>query len=330
MSNTVSRRSFLQGAGAVAGASALGMMAVSAVADEAAPEAAAAAQVEDAIFAESRVVVDPIADDQLEATYDYDVVVVGAGTAGTTAAFAAADKGGVKVAVLQNVATPISQGNMGAGLVIDESTEWGLKRFIHDWNVNTLHASDYFMVENYTKYSGYGVELLLGLARESGFPEENIMVIHDWNVNTLHASDYFMVENYTKYSGYGVELLLGLARESGFPEENIMVSDDMIEYPNGERVCSRRLLFIDKPITWGDAMTSISTIGPDHNVDYYFNMPGVQLVQDEAGKVVAVIGKNEETGGYVRFNVTKGVILATGSFINNQAMLARYNTQAVG
>ena len=77
-------------------------------------------------------------------------------------------------------------------------------------------------------------------------------------------------------------------------------------------------------------MTSISTIGPDHNVDYYFNMPGVQLVQDDAGKVVAVIGKNEDTGGYVRFNVTKGVILATGSFINNQAMLARYNTQAVG
>lgn len=283
MSNTVSRRSFLRGAGAVAGASALGVMAASALADEAAPEAAAAAKVEDAVFAESRVVVDPIADDQLEATYDYDVVVVGAGTAGTTAAFAAADKGGVKVAVLQNVSTPISQGNMGSGLVIDESTEWGLKRFIHDWNVNTLHASD-----------------------------------------------YFMVENYTKYSGYGVEMLLNLARESGFPEENILVSDDMIEYENGERVCSRRLLFIDKPITWGDAMTSISTIGPDHNVDYYFNMPGVQLVQDDAGKVVAVIGKNEDTGGYVRFNVTKGVILATGSFINNQAMLARYNTQAVG
>lgn len=283
MHTPVSRRSFLQGAGAAAGTAALGAMATAALANEAAANATAAAQTEDAIFAESRVVVEPIADDQLEATYDYDVVVVGAGTAGTTAAFAAADKGGAKVAVLQNVSTPISQGNMGAGLIIDESTEWGLKRFIHDWNVNTLHASDYFMVENYVKYSGYAVEMILDLARESGFPEENIMV---W--------------------------------------------DDPIEYDNGERVTSRRLLFIDKPITWGNAMTQISTIGPDHGVDYYFDMPGVQLVQDEAGAVVAVIGKSENTGGYVRFNASKGVILATGSFINNQAMLARYNSQAVG
>lgn len=284
MSRTVSRRSFVQGAGLAAGAAGLGMMACAgnALADEAAPEAAAA-QIEEAIFAESRVVAEPISSDQLEVTYDYDVVVVGAGTAGTTAAFAAADKGGVRVAVLQNVSTPISQGNMGAGLIIDESTEWGLKRFIHDWNVNTLHASDYFMVENYAKYSGYAVEMILDLAREAGFPEENIMV---W--------------------------------------------DDPIEYDNGERVTSRRLLFIDKPITWGDAMTQISTIGPDHGVDYYFDMPGVQLVQDGEHRVVAVIGKNENTGGYVRFNAAKGVILATGSFINNQAMLARYNSQAVG
>lgn len=283
MNQSVSRRSFVQGAGLVAGAAGLGMAcAGGAMASEATPETAAA-QIEEAIFAESRVVAEPIANEQLEATYDYDVVVVGAGTAGTTAAFAAANKGGVKVAVLQNVSTPISQGNMGAGLIIDESTEWGLKRFIHDWNVNTLHASDYFMVENYAKYSGYAVEMILDLAREAGFPEENIMV---W--------------------------------------------DDPIEYDNGERVTSRRLLFIDKPITWGDAMTQISTIGPDHGVDYYFDMPGVQLVQDETKRVVAVIGKNENTGGYVRFNAARGVILATGSFINNQAMLARYNSQAVG
>jgi hypothetical protein len=133
---TMSRRSFIQGAGAAAGATAL------VTASTAHADTSSSTATEDDMFAASRVVCDPIPDAQISATYDYDVVVIGAGTAGTTAAFAAADKGGAKVAVLQNASTPISQGNMGAGLIIDESTEWGLKRFIHDWNTNTLHASE--------------------------------------------------------------------------------------------------------------------------------------------------------------------------------------------
>ncbi len=278
--SSVSRRTFVKSAGAASLAAAV-----------AAPAAAIAEEAQEAddvfpqydLFAESRVVRGEIAEADVEATYDYDVVVAGAGTAGVTAAFAAADKGGVKVAVLQNASTAVSQGNMGSGLILDESTEWGLKRFIHDWNENNYYASDYFMVENYVKYSGYAAEFVLALARESNYYEDRILVM-----------------------------------------------DDVKDYGDGEKVTSRRVLFIDKPYTYGDAMQSITTIGPDHGVDFYFSCPAVKLIQDESGKVTGIYGLNEATGKYIRLNAAKGVILACGSFINNQAMLARYCTSGLG
>ena len=102
--------------------------------------------------------------------------------------------------------------------------------------------------------------------------------------------------------------------------------------PNGggQVLTHRRVLFIDKPIAYAEAMQSISTIGPDHGVDHYFNMPGVKLLQDADGTVTGVYGLNEDTGKYAQFNAAKGVILAAGCFANNQAMLARYCTQALG
>lgn len=276
----VSRRAFVQGAGAAG----VGLAAAPTVSAWGAQAAQGFSPVsDDALFAESRVVRDEIDEADVEASYDYDVVVAGAGTAGVTAAFAAADRGGAKVALLQNASTAISQGNMGSGLVIEESTEWGLRRFVHDWNENNLNASDQFMVENYVKYSGEAAEFVLALARESNYSEDRILVM-----------------------------------------------DDVKDYGDGEKVTSRRVLFIDKPYTYGDAMQSITTIGPDHGVDLYFDCPAVKLIQDEGGKVTGVYGKNEDTGKYVRFNAARGVILACGSFVNNQAMLERYCTQALG
>ena len=59
-------------------------------------------------------------------------------------------------------------------------------------------------------------------------------------------------------------------------------------------------------------------------IDFYYETPAVQLVKD-GDRVVGVIGKTEEEGDYIRFIAKKGVILATGDYQNNRAMLARYN-----
>ncbi len=50
------------------------------------------------------------------------------------------------------------------------------------------------------------------------------------------------------------------------------------------------------------------------------NTRGVQLIQDGNGKVTGIIAKNGD-GNYIRYNANKGVILTTGSFGKNQAMM---------
>ena len=58
------------------------------------------------------------------------------------------------------------------------------------------------------------------------------------------------------------------------------------------------------------------------NLEVFYQTPGVQLVKD-GDKVVGVIGKTVD-GKYIQFNAKKGVILATGDYMNNDAMAARW------
>ena len=276
----LNRRDFVKGASAVAaGSIAASALAGTAVASEAAETVAEPAGYE-GLFAESRVILGDIPEDQYIATYDYDLVVVGAGTAGVTAATIAADKGVGKVAVLQNFGLAISQGNMGSGLIREESDELALQRFKQAWNELYHYSNDQNLIDNYLLYSG--------------------------------DAAMFIAEK---------------AQEGGIPEQNFMMSDDVIDYGEDGKVCSRRVFFMDKPVTYAEGMQAIASLGPDMGIDYYYNTPGCKVLQDETGAVIGAVGQSDE--GLIRFNAPK-VILATGCFANNQAMLARYCPDALG
>ena len=58
------------------------------------------------------------------------------------------------------------------------------------------------------------------------------------------------------------------------------------------------------------------------NLETFFNTPAVKLVHAD-GKVTGVIAK-DESGKYIQFNASKGVILATGDYMNNEAMVKRW------
>lgn len=58
-------------------------------------------------------------------------------------------------------------------------------------------------------------------------------------------------------------------------------------------------------------------------IDFFYETPAVQLIREE-GRVTGVVGKDKD-GKYIRFNAAKGVILATGDYMNNEAMILRYN-----
>lgn len=61
--------------------------------------------------------------------------------------------------------------------------------------------------------------------------------------------------------------------------------------------------------------------GSEQGVEFFYSTPGVQLVTDDSG-AAGVIGKSGSS--YIKFTATKGVILSTGDYQNNQSLVERY------
>lgn len=62
---------------------------------------------------------------------------------------------------------------------------------------------------------------------------------------------------------------------------------------------------------------------------FHYSTPAVQLIQDADGTVTGAIGKTAD-GKYLKVNATKGVILATGDYMNNDAMVDHYSRDLAG
>lgn len=56
--------------------------------------------------------------------------------------------------------------------------------------------------------------------------------------------------------------------------------------------------------------------------DLMYKTSLVQLIKDDGGKVVAALAKSEEDGHYIRIEASKGVVLATGGYESDPALLA--------
>lgn len=69
------------------------------------------------------------------------------------------------------------------------------------------------------------------------------------------------------------------------------------------------------------AAQAIADQARESGAEFFFDMPGVQLVQDD-NKVIGVIAGKE--GSYTQFNAMKGVVLATGCYGNNENLKEKY------
>ena len=65
------------------------------------------------------------------------------------------------------------------------------------------------------------------------------------------------------------------------------------------------------------------------NVDWRFQTALVELVQDSDGKVTGVIAQDLTDEKYIRINVTKGVIMATGGYATNTDMMLALQPQTM-
>ncbi len=267
----MNRRTFLK----ASAASTISALALSVVPVSAEEEAAAEGksltvpETFDAMIAESAVEAEEIM--EFDEEYDYDVVVVGAGTSGLPAAISAY-QAGAKVAVLQKQVVPVAQGMLMARVIKEMSTEIGMKQYIHYNHKIYDYRNDPALWQRYV---------------------DNSQEAADWYLNELNA--------------------IGFA---DYIDDND--SKDHV-YEDGN-------CYLKGTLFTGSMMAPTTALAEAYadRIDFYYETPAVQLIKED-GRVTGVIGRVEEEGKYLRFNASKGVILATGDYQNNRAMLARYN-----
>lgn len=160
---TLTRRSALKTAGVAAGAAALAGTSAPLYA-LAAADTTYGAPVDVPSFL---VAPDPIAADQIAQTYDYDVVVIGAGAAGVPAALSACEAG-ASVACLQKESTAISQGNSGTGIDLETSDPAGIEALISAEVAENGYRNDRAQLVKWAYNSGEAVRWVIEKSLEGG------------------------------------------------------------------------------------------------------------------------------------------------------------------
>lgn len=226
---------------------------------------------------------------------DCDVVVCGAGAAGVVAAVTAAEAGS-KVCLLQKESVAVSQGNCASAIVKSQSTERGLKRWIHECTAFNSWRSDPKLLQAYIDNSE---EALNWVCEKGGITEEN-----DFTNPKTGVTKY--QDTSTVFTG--------------------VMHDGVNTYDYGEeKVGVFAPWFGPKPMNVGTLVSGIledAAAEYGDRLDVHFSTPVVQLLKDGSGAVVGCVGK-DDMGKFIKFNA-KAVILATGDYENNPAMVRRF------
>ncbi len=120
-------------------------------------------------------------------------------------------------------------------------------------------------------------------------------------------------------SGETMRWLLNLAAEANAQSTD---SAPTMEFGGGT-VTFIKNSFGPKPYTTGNAMQDLAALAEQKGAEFFYETPGVQLVQDEAGRVTGVVGRAAD-GSHIQFNAAKGVIVATGDYQNDYDMCSYY------
>ena len=144
------------------------------------------------------------------------------------------------------------------------------------------------------------------------------MISYEMEENA-HRPDRRQLSNWAYNSGETMAWLLDRAEKAG---AQFTTSESTMEFSGGT-VSFIKNSFGPKPYTTGDAMQALAAYAETQGAEFFYETPGVQLVKDDSGRVIGVIGQTAE-GTYVQFNATKGVIIATGDYQNDLDMCSYY------
>lgn len=227
---------------------------------------------------------EPITDVQNE--IDADIVVIGGGISGVCAAQSAAEEG-ARVVLLEKTAQVnghgLDIGNIGSKW-FDENPEYA--RFIDAADAERI----------YYEFSHSNVNRLL---------------FRFWAKNSGAAFDHLADYIQDKY-GYEINM------SATAPVERFDASEYYRELPTCLQFGSG---WFDEEGNWWmqSIVNKIAAWAQDLGAEFLFETPAVQLVTDDSGAVVGVVGEGKD--GYVRVNAAKGVIIATGDIGGSEEML---------
>ena len=174
----IDRRDLLKGAALGAVATASAGIAGTALAGEASAETAVELPkgLTMAAIEESSVVLETITDFVDEKSYD--VVVVGAGTAGVPAVWGALEEGAT-VACLQKEVQPYANGNGSSGVILEESNDLGILQYKQNWRTEGGYRMNPELLDLFAQHSGETIMWMLAKSHEVGFPPVSTSVTNN-------------------------------------------------------------------------------------------------------------------------------------------------------
>jgi succinate dehydrogenase/fumarate reductase flavoprotein subunit len=166
-----------------------------------------------------------------------------------------------------------------------------------------------------------------GFIAEETTPEGFAQWKHEWTKAVSFRYNPALLDHFLKYSGETACWLGEIGEKVGYPPATRSAAA-MTKRFSETSVCT----FISnnfgvKPENNGFLIRAMCRYAEENGAEMFYKTPGVQLVM-EGGACKGVIGRTED-GSFIKFNATKGVIVAAGDYQNNESLLRKFSPDLV-
>ncbi len=149
-------------------------------------------------------------------------------------------------------------------------------------------------------------------------PQAMMRFVHVINEELEFRNDREQLKVYAFNSGEAVKWYAEELTATGY--ENFRAYESSVDYGEVFGALATTVCSPNKPDNTGTAMREILEAYED-KIDVRYSTPAIQLIKD-GNKVVGVYAKDKE-GTVYKFGATKAVVIATGDYQNNSAMVEK-------
>lgn len=252
---------------------------------------------------------DPVPEAQIVKTYSADVVILGAGHAGTAAARAAAEAGAKVLVVEQQQENRFQVFGAQYGSINSEfmkkrgAPEADPVEIIADWQRRSLNRANPALVRQFAYTTGSTFDWFV-----EPLPEKLKDVMTFENPWPKHFEGE--LNGYHNYVGTAIfkNTKFDMSKMGPPPGEGDGQDGPPPEGPH------------ENPLSLTEAVVFTHQLTKELGAEFVYGITGDYLEKDETGRVVALIGHNYKKE-YFRFTGKNGIILAAGDFSGNREMV---------